>query len=65
MELVAGTAGFGDAGAGSAWMMPGKRKSSGETVRDALTPPHPAASSGNAANGAKSNNLQLILTCRV
>ena len=65
MELVAGVVGFGDAGAGSALMRPGNRKSSGETVRDALMPPQPASSSENAANPARQIKFQLILTCRV
>ena len=50
---------------GSAWMMPGSKKSSGDTVREALNPPHPAASSGSAATATKGRYLQLILTCRV
>jgi len=51
--------------AGSTLMMPGRIKSSGETVRDALMPPHPPSSSEPADDRAKNRNFQLILTCRV
>ena len=55
----------GPAGAGAAWIMPGSKKSSGETVLDALTPPHPAVNSGTAASRAKYKKIQLNLTCLV
>ena len=50
---------------GSFLMIPGNRKSNGETVREALMPPQPPSSSGPADSRAKYKNFQRILTCRV
>jgi hypothetical protein len=50
---------------GSVRIMPGNRKSKGETVRDALTPPHPAQSGKLPASKAKPRKFQHLLTCRV
>src|ERR1035438_9260586 len=62
------TGAFVVAGAGSAFKklpIPGKKKSSGETVFDALMPPQPASSNEMAGSMAKGKIFQLILTCRV
>jgi hypothetical protein len=46
-------------------MIPGSKKSSGETVLDALTPPQPAVSNVMADSMAKHKIFQLNLTCLV
>jgi hypothetical protein len=53
--FVPGTAPF--------FIIPGIRKSSGETVWDALMPPQPPAQSASATNIAIGANFQFNLTC--
>jgi hypothetical protein len=50
------------AGGGSAFMMPGKRKSSGDTLLEALMPLQPATSSSKARHDTDRNILPLELT---
>jgi hypothetical protein len=55
-------------GAGSAFRklpIPGKKKSSGETVFDALMPPQPVIINEHVASNARHRKFHLILTCRV
>jgi hypothetical protein len=47
------------------WPMPGKKKSSGDTLWLVLTPLQPAPNSAKIAGIASSSNLQLNLTCPV
>jgi hypothetical protein len=47
----------------SFFMMPGNRKSIGETVCDALMPPQPPVKSASATNIANGTKFQFNLTC--
>jgi hypothetical protein len=42
-------------GGGSAWIKPGKRKSSGDTLLDALMPLHPVTSKRAGKNASRRN----------
>jgi hypothetical protein len=46
-------------------MMPGRKKSNGETDLDALMPPHPAVNKETAVSRLKDKKFQLNLTCLV
>lgn len=43
-------------------MIPGRKKSRGETLLEALTPPQPATKSSKARYGADRSNLPFELT---
>ena len=46
-------------------MIPGRMKSSGETVRLALMPPHPAVPKAKATKQLNQMKFQFNLTCQV
>ena len=56
-----GVAVAGGASLGSTRISPGKKKDAGDTLWEALIPPHPASNKPRAGIIAKRNHLQLSL----
>jgi hypothetical protein len=62
LELFVAPTGSGLAGAGQFLMMPGRKKSKGETDWEALMPPQPLVASAIATNIAIGVKFQFNLT---